>query len=993
MKRRKYSLLLSSVALLTTLAMHEMTDKETEVEASNYGAIANTLEPDWEGVDKKYITGVPKRFFLTKANPHYTYYRQMTGNNRRPRIYYETYAGIIDYYTPVAVGPNKRFSNIHKPEQLWKNNAQKNRSSLGQWTKKPIDTRKQLIDRNKTHHVKKVMDNTNLGRTGYFKYGVQDSNNKINYGMFAGKNGEWRYMGYSESNGDVGNPLFPNDIHQSADFKGKGRNVANTPFVIDPWLPKNRIAHNFVGGGTKFDYAKKGTKEWQIKYNAVKKLIDERPNYRAVSSNPEYWMRRYSLQNDPSGGRVGIFIAATQYNTYHRMFTAPSPSAIRNLTVTKQRVVDSNGTEIRSFSRKPEESSGSTSKQRRTLVAGEKITVETTVRNTTKTSNSNGATTEYAPTLDVGYKTGSGASRGLSFFQANVMDKTYRLTGSSKVGLNKDTVIKQQITVPFSSNTMAVYSALNELTYYQRDNTILTDDFAQMALSVNNESGNAVNKSVKLVDNETGKEVDKPVPGKAYKLRFYFDYSADRNATKNVTVNVNYTINRQLPKKQKDSFSGVVSMKSFKPQKGKRYSVTTPSAVIYETGTFDVSSTLSVDKTSSNYNRDTKDDKASSSFRYDYDITMRNATLMPKVTSHTSNGNMTYLLKFDVDYKVPGHVSNHEKDVQFTVNVGGTRKTFTKHIRQGHNPNVTVEVAVPSNGANKQVTATILANADSNVYEKNYSNNSTSTKANVSNVSKVKPYTGSVRKSNAWNQHYQVHKWSSSNKSYKLFNRNTQFSFPFYKPNGSPKNESVGLSEDFAIKNVWFRSKTTQDLKEGPKKDGWVDLLKEPGKIKAGYGYELKVDVEYKTDAFDKMPKETAAQWVRPSLAKANMANNIYIQTPDNKIHSVDGDGGTEKAMKYSRKDASNGSKTEWTFEIAPRKVLGVNTLGKFYIGEDVANGTYNMTVFTPQTTGVLGKMSDQSTPIDTLLYDQKSNLKIQVVGSATDDVNDHITQ
>lgn len=990
MKRRKYSLLLSSVALLTTIALYEATESNEKVEAA--GSITNTLEPDWEGVDRNKVFGKPRRFFLTKANPHYNYYINMTGNNRRPRIYNESYQGLVNYYTPVAVGPNKRFSNIHKPEQLWRNNSNTNKSQLNSWTKTPVDTRKQLIDANKSTHAKKEHVVGSEVGIGYFKYDVAPATNVINYGMFAGKKGEWRFVGYSESNGDVGNPLFPADILGMSYFKGKGDDVALSKFVLDPWLPKNPIAHRFVGGGTVYDTAKRGTKEWQIKYNAVKRLIDERPNYRAVSTDPEYWMRRYSLQNDPSDGSMGHFIAVTTFGTYHFMFATPLPTAVRNLTVTQQRVLDANGTEIRKFTRNAEEANGVTTSQRRQLVSGEKITIETTVKNTTRQAGSGGETI-YNPTLDIGYKTGASASKALSYFQANTMDKVFPQTAPSKVGVGKATVFKQEVHVPYNSNTMAVYSAMNELTYLQRDNTVLSDDFAQFALSVNNESGNLINRNVRLVDNDTGKEVDKPVPGKAYKLRFYFDYDSERNANKNVTVNINYTINRELPKKQRDSYSGVVSKKSFKPTKGGKYSVTTPNAVIYETGTFDVNSTLTVDKNSSNYNRNSGDDKASSSYRYGYDLNMRNATLIPKVTSHTSNGNMTYLLKFDVDYNVPGHVSNHEKDVAFTVNVGGTKKTVTKHIRQGNNPNVTVEVSVPSNGKNKKVTATVLANSDSNVYETNYGNNSIATEANVSNVTSVKPYTGAVKKSNTWNQHVQVHKWNSSNKSYKLFNRNTTFSFPFHTPNGSPADQKIGLSEGYEIKHVWFRSKTTQDLKEGPKKDGWVDLLKDPGKVKAGYGYELKVDVEYKTDAFDKMPKESATQWVRPMLSKANIPNNIYIQTPDKKIHSVDGDGGTEKVLKHTRKDAANGSKTEWTFEIAPRKVLGVNTLGKFYIGEDVANGTYTMTVFTPQTTGVLGKMDSQTNALNYLLYDQKANLKIQVVGSATDDVNDHITQ
>ena len=53
------------------------------------------------------------------------------------------------------------------------------------------------------------------------------------------------------------------------------------------------------------------------------------------------------------------------------------------------------------------------------------------------------------------------------------------------------------------------------------------------------------------------------------------------------------------------------------------------------------------------------------------------------------------------------------------------------------------------------------------------------------------------------------------------------------------------------ITHIFFRSKLTKDLAGGG--DGWVDVLTAPGregKIKAGYGFELKLQTNYNTNNY-----------------------------------------------------------------------------------------------------------------------------------------------
>lgn len=984
MTRKRHSLWLTSALLLSSLAVLGT----KKVDAS----VNDVLVPDYLDTPKSQIQGKAPALRITTAHPYYNYYKTLTGGNRAPRLFKGTYHK-VDFYTPVAQGELRRRTNIYKPEQLYQNNTTVSKRDLKLWTNNSyVNTVDQLIDKNKSHHAKSVEVHPDVqGQKGYMRHKVRPSVTTINQGMFAGKKGEWRYLGYTEMNGFVLNPKFPVDTYgYDSYFRDPGRDWTNYEFLLRPWYKTQTLGYLRVNGGTSFDKAPVGSAEYKIKDRAVRRLLDERANYRRVSNNTDYWADRYSLQNDPSDGSAAYFIAAHPMGFYHSATVDALPSATRNMTLVTQRVVDANGKEIMKFTRNAGEVKGSTTKQSRKLVSGEEVTVHTTVQNTSPSGY--GSTLTRNTQMQVAYKTGNSAKTIPHFYDANSYDKSYNLSANSKLAAGSSHTLQQKITVPFTSNVMAVYGNIAIDHYYREDNKTLEDDLSHLVLSVNNEAGNFVNQSIRLVD-RSGNEVSHPVPGNEYKLRFYFKYDATTDSTQNVSININYRLNRFLPYRGKDSTTGNLKKSNFKPTKNSTYSVTTSDYIMFETGVFDVDSTLSLSSGHKNYNQKTDDDMANQKFHYNYDVLPRNPVLLPIVTSHTENGNMKYLMKFDVDYNVPSHVNNHAKEMAFTVIVDGKSRVVKEHIKQGFNPNVTVEIDVPSNGKSKTVNATVIANSDGYAYESNYANNSAKSKASVKNESKVRPYSGGTKTQNKWNQHTQVYKWNGTNKSYKHFNINQTFNFQAYTPDGSAQDRKLDLMENYQIKHVWFRSKTTQDLKAGPKKDGWVDLLKEPGKIKAGYGYELKAEVGYTTDAFNKMPKPSSNQWVRPSVAQANLPNNIYIQTPDDKIHSVNGDGGTTKSLKYTRNDASNGSKTDWTFEVAPKKVLGVNTLGKFYIGEDVSNGTYDMTVFTPQTAGLLGKMTSETKVYESVLFDQKKNLKIEVIGSATDDLSSHITQ
>ena len=162
----------------------------------------------------------------------------------------------------------------------------------------------------------------------------------------------------------------------------------------------------------------------------------------------------------------------------------------------------------------------------------------------------------------------------------------------------------------------------------------------------------------------------------------------------------------------------------------------------------------------------------------------------------------------------------------------------------------------------------------------------------------------------------------------------------------------------------------------------------------------MQIEVAYKTDAFKAgnlldnylmTGSKTNGKWARPGLVEALIPENIYVQTPDKKIHSVDGDGGTTKSMQLKSQSGSIRNNKNWVYSVQNGTALGETTIGKFYIEDDISNGIYNLNVFTPKVSGLAGKMTNETTSVNHKLHDLAKDLKIEVVGSATDDVTDHI--
>lgn len=946
-----------------------------------------------DGVSQKDIPKnlLPAAYKMSDAHPLNDYYERMNGNvgnslSNDPYLFRGAYKGIYTYYSPIAKGSYLHLQpRINAEEYISENTDQ---SETGDENQKKL-----YINGNKNFKNKRTAPGTKdaTGKFSDLKPLDKHAHTYYNRGSYRNRPtyGEWRILGYSEKGTAIENPYFPADYFRSESSNG----MQDYPLFKEPWnaaisdrLADSRseidiLAQQYVDGLT-FAAQKSA---YDTKYEAVSRLLSQRSDWRqhvknfgGISTNnraaqTRWLMQRLSLSNDSSSGDTAYFVGIKSDRQMYITDVASAKEGYnRDMGITKQVVKNQDGKVVQTFTR-DKNGKVSVSPAKEYVFAGETLTVETTVKNSTKYQM-------IAPSTQVSHDGTSGKMNSAA---------------GGRLGGNKTATIKQTMKVPSNIKQWKVDTKIHALHNMLYDNSYnFDDDTANNAFKVYDEQGNFKSSGIELID-KNGKIVGKnqAVPGQEYKIRYLYKYSGD-NASLPMNIKVDYEITRQLPNGKETKKGTINSGKSnFKPQNGNVYKFETP-YFVYETGVFNTSSTLKLTSNAKHlkhYNTSTKDDSQSANWTGTYDYKVSNVKVIPTETVNTTNQEAKVLVKFDVDHQVPSHVTDYANDVEFYINIAGKNVLVKEHIQSGTNRNVSVPIDVNLSGSNQTLKATVVANPNVKVYETDLSNNTGSGTGQIKNEEQVRAYNNNAR-NKEWKQYYEVNDWTGKAVNYPSFNNSKKFSFIDYKRN-TPRTLHQELKETYKIDHVWFKSKFTVDNKLGPDKNGWVDLLEENGKIKAGYGYELKIDVSYNTDAFKNTPENILGQsgkWARPRLAEALIPNNVYMQAPDDKLYSVDGDGGTKAQLEVqSMRGTTRGTKN-WTYRIKNATAMGESVVGKFYIGEEVSNGQYDMRVFTPKIAGVAGKMTEATKDLNHQLFDSRE-VTIEVVGSATDDVTDHI--
>ena len=243
-------------------------------------------------------------------------------------------------------------------------------------------------------------------------------------------------------------------------------------------------------------------------------------------------------------------------------------------------------------------------------------------------------------------------------------------------------------------------------------------------------------------------------------------------------------------------------------------------------------------------------------------------------------------------------------------------------------------------------------------------------------------YCPAIHTSNYWNTTFTLSYWTGYTWSHSVYDSEGYYtgSHTHYDKNWRYEYPTVSFYERHKVDKVLFRSKSTTD-----KQGGWVDLLSTKGKIKAGYGFELKVVTSYRTNTYNDTPKPYdngfwSGRHVSPGYSWVDSTARLKITMP-----MVD-DMGKPIALELDGSQSGSWYNNTTTYELEPRTVIN-DPERKVYINENTKDGNYNVRIETEPFYGSPDK------PYTSRELCDIKNVTIEVKGSYLDDLKTHIVQ
>ncbi|OLR61690.1 hypothetical protein [Peptoniphilus porci] len=278
----------------------------------------------------------------------------------------------------------------------------------------------------------------------------------------------------------------------------------------------------------------------------------------------------------------------------------------------------------------------------------------------------------------------------------------------------------------------------------------------------------------------------------------------------------------------------------------------------------------------------------------------------------------------------------------------------------------------------RRIPEKLLNNADP------YRDNATDTNLNVGKLEACQECLTPNRKS-YWSERFTTTTYTGTYYE-------DHYGYPYcLNSNTRSTSTNKGFEEEYYIDKVLFRSKVTKDNNLG--NNSWIDIKNATGKVKAGYGFELKIITRYKTNR-NIYPKATPSrdwcnyQEVTPqSVAPVNQPTTISLRpnfTMDNNwTMNID-----ENCMPMVNTE-TNGQWYNSTMVFEPalrRSVNNKSTTRKIYISPRTQSGDYSFTVATPNFKGL-----DVGVPKTN--NDKHDCIRFTIRVLAQDDIKTHVIQ
>lgn len=845
-----------------------------------------------------------------------------------------------------------------------------------------------------------------------------------------GKVGEWRYLGYGIDGSIISNPFFPAD---EGAFTGHRSDAGIMNQDIHGQYGSNK-ARKYL------DLSHYDKYEYPSKINAIKRLMNADTSFKNgtitqvndatgktinVVNNgnisAELWANSLSLVTDPDL-ETPIFSGHRKSGSrYVGVIGVTDDKLLSELQIKSVILKDINGNLIKRFDRNSE--GGTSTSGNGSVSPGQQVKIQYVIENTGKNW-----TTVNPSKVQAGVAYGDNAYKNDYNSKYSYNESNWTIQGGGKIAPGQSVTLPEQ-TITVDSNASGAFRVtgyMHEDYIKSKEAGVASNDWGHVVVNV--KEGDTGLSNIEILD-RSGNPVQYMKPGEEYKTRYTFKYtgpdvrfqdyywekewcshsnSADSHWSYSKVYydvwkdfNFSWTATRYLPGGGSEIFrdSDTKSINTLK--NGTTWTYETP-YFVYQVPKADASASLKAPTEGTDSN--STNNSGSKHWEYKYDIIVSNVRVYNKNERPTQNGTITLGLKYDVELITPTNFPYFETDVKTHVTLpNGKVLQFTDHLKQGKNPDITREIQVPVEvitSGSKNLNVGVFANADKQFWEIDLSTQSNN-KGSDSTVQlppinpNVSRGCSVIKNNNNFGVNHSINNYSGSLVKWSRFDNSATYSFYKYG-NGSKSITTKSYNETYKINSVKFKSKDTADKGYGT--NGWVDLTKASEKdkaiIKAGYGYELAIEVEYKTNALANQPKAydtrnnstSRGTTVTNLNNKANVYKDIYVRTSDGKTLSATGMYGTIPAFDVTTV-TSNENTTVLRYTMKNTTQNGVSTPVKIYTSENAKDGSYGLTVWTPTITGV-GNPQKPSTN----LCDEEG-VKYTIKGSMYDDNQDSIIQ
>ena len=802
--------------------------------------------------------------------------------------------------------------------------------------------------------------------------------------------GEYEHVGYSTDGTPMNNAYFPSEYpvrYQNGKVVKSGSGgsgKANAyPWIDNPWnwgTPKTQYDDGWDSEFT------------SIKRKAIARLIDQEN----LGFPVDKWMNKLSLKNNPTA-QAGVFEGRENgkawwdedSNSWKQLYNLVileaadgTTSPLKNVAIMEMSLYD--GKEwIASYKRQAigyEQADVSVKE-----VNGKPVVLEGGKEYTLKIKVVNGSSTAISTSHKI---TGLAKANDENLNKEDREAELNTTKGGTTMSSNGGEDFTIKFKMPEANGTVNIALGLDENTY-ATVNSNRVDDRATINVQVKTPKGDISVCGIELFEKGGTKAITQAdiVQDREYDVEYYICYSGDNVPGKH-KINITGTLSTSGKYHQEISLDRTIEVPLDK------------TIAIRETirvSNPEIITNIKISTDNKNINTNLKNDEMDKIYSNAPNIKLTNLKITPGKIEFTPIGCHVITVSYDLTLQDVKSNYNATFDTKTRIVIGNQEFEVVDKIKKGTNKythNLTYCFPSGDDGGTRKVIAE--ANKNQTMFESTIADNKGEIDW-IGNSGALNrngcPVGDNVKNEVTWTQQYTidtVEVWMEKDSKGNL--RLLQ------KVIKSEPKIVENQTESFKITSIQMRSKLQQDLKLGD--NGWIDVIRVTDngatqvakpKIKAGYGFEFRIQAEYATNVFADVKQEL-------DLDKLNRGEKQTIQVVSAGAHESP-NLVTDFYLTVGGKTLNNGNGLTVTpdannpnllnITITPHTSPNTNEAGdtRLYVNESTADGTYNMKFYTPAITGLTSRTDKENT----ILCDE-IEIEFDVVGSVYDDLNSHQT-